>query len=366
MGFDKPDNSVGEITIIGTGGGYGESCVIHLGSQKWVVIDSCIEPISKKSLPLQYLEDIGVNTSSDVVLIICTHWHDDHILGLSQLLEKCPQAKFSFAKANDRVKFLRMVSLDYEKLYKESTISSTQEFNKCLDLMEERNPAGMLMAYPDRILLTIDYEGFINQVISLSPSDTAIHLFDLEISTLIKEYGESNRKIIPLSPNFNSVAIFLKLGHHRAILGGDLETDLTNTSIGWSDVVDRSQTLDIRSSFIKLPRHGSANAYHEGLWTDKLQDKPISTLTPWNLGTKLPQANMVDFYKSKSEAVFITSPFSKRKAKKRNKSINKMIEEYKIELEEIPYKNGVIRGRIDMFNRDSDWIIEYFGSAVKL
>lgn len=222
------------------------------------------------------------------------------------------------------------------------------------------------MAYPERILFSLNYGTFINQVISLSPSDTAIQQFDLDLSTLITEYGMTNRRIIPLSPNFNSVVLFLKLGHHRAILGGDLETDMNNPDIGWSDIVGKSQSLDNRSAFIKIPHHGSKTAYHEGFWNNKLHDKPVSTMTPWNLGSKLPKTEMLDFYKNKSEAVFITSIFSKAKPKKRNKTINKMIEEYKIELEEIPFKNGIIRGRIDMFKSDSDWKVDNFGTALKL
>ena len=266
MEYDKPNNSTGEITILGTGGGYGESCVIHLGSQKWIVIDSCIDPITKKSIPLQYLERIGVNTNFDVELIICTHWHEDHILGLSQLLKNCSNAKFSFAKANDRPKFLKMVSLDYEKIAKEATFSSTKEFVECLEIMEKRNPSGVLLSQPDRILFSLNVGDFNNQVISLSPSDSAIHQFDLYISTLITDYGKTNRRIVPLSPNFNSVAIFLKLGYHRAILGGDLETDLGNPTIGWEDIVRKSQALDNKSTFIKVPHHGSENGYHDGLW----------------------------------------------------------------------------------------------------
>jgi beta-lactamase superfamily II metal-dependent hydrolase len=366
MDFDRPNNFTGEITILGTGGGYGESCVIHLGSQKWVVVDSCIDPISKKSIPLKYLEGIGVNTNSDVVLIICTHWHEDHILGLSQLLQSCSHAKFSFAKANDRPKFLQMVSLDYEKISKEATFSSTKEFVECLEIMEKRNPSGVIMSHPDRILYSVNKDDFNSQVISLSPSDTAIHQFDLYISTLITEYGKSNMRIVPLSPNFNSVAIFLKLGYHRAILGGDLETDLSNSNIGWDDVVNKSQAIDNKSTFIKIPHHGSKNGYNEGLWKSKLHKAPISTVTPWNLGSKLPTQEMMDFYKGKSEAVFITSTFFKQKPKKRSRTIKKLIDDYKIELEEIPFIEGTIRGRIDLSNPKAEWIIDSFGTATKL
>jgi hypothetical protein len=363
MDFDKPIDTIAEIAIIGTGGGYGESCVIHLGMQKWLVVDSCINPRTKKSLPLQYLEDIGVDVNSEVVLILCTHWHDDYILGISQLLEKCPQSKFSFAKANDKNKFLRMVSNDYEKSFKGTTNSSTKEFIKCLEILELRK-SNPIMSYPDRILATVGVNGFNNQVISLSHSDSAIHNFDLEISTLITEFGKSNRRIVALSPNFNSVSLFMKLGHHRAILGGDLEVSTSDNSIGWDDIVNNSQAIDKRSAFFKIPHHGSENAFHEKLWTEKLSDKAKTGLTPWNIGSKLPTKKMIEVYKYKSDELYLTSTFFKNgKPKKRDKTINKMIQDFKIELEEIPFEYGIIRARIQMNDAKSEWSIECFGTA---
>jgi len=366
MSLDKPNNSFGEITIIGTGGGYGESCVLHLGEQKWVVIDSCIDPNSRKSLPLAYLEQVGVNLGEDVELILCTHWHDDHILGISDLLKKCVKAKFSFAKANDLTKFLRMVALDYQKLLKGSTNSSTFEFNQCLEIIEKRKSNHQVLAYPDRVLLSINYLIYQNEVIALSPSDAAIKNFDHEISSLITEYGKTNRRIIPLSPNFNSVVVLLKLGPHRALLGADLGVSKSNKMVGWDCIIEQSQTIDKASAYFKIPHHGSINSFHETLWENRFLVHPISTITPWNRGLKLPTRDMVEKYKSLSKAVFITSVFSKSKPKKRDKVINKMIEDFKIDIEEIPFKYGIIRSRIDMSDKSADWAVDCFGTSLIL
>ena len=98
-----------EATLLGTGGGYGESQVIHLGENHWIVIDSCEDPKTKMCLPLDYLQKRGVDTSTDVKMIICTHWHDDHIRGMGRLLQSCESAVFVMAKATDRDKFLRLI-----------------------------------------------------------------------------------------------------------------------------------------------------------------------------------------------------------------------------------------------------------------
>lgn len=34
------------VSLIGTGGGYGESVVVQLGLNNWIVVDSCIDPVT--------------------------------------------------------------------------------------------------------------------------------------------------------------------------------------------------------------------------------------------------------------------------------------------------------------------------------
>ena len=48
-------SSIAEINLIGTGGGYGESIVAHIGNNEWIIIDSCEDPNSKTCLPLELL-----------------------------------------------------------------------------------------------------------------------------------------------------------------------------------------------------------------------------------------------------------------------------------------------------------------------
>jgi glyoxylase-like metal-dependent hydrolase (beta-lactamase superfamily II) len=69
-------------------------------------------------------------------MIICTHWHDDHIKGMGELLNRCDAAIFSIARTTARKKFLRLVGLD-DSSFKAST-SSTVEINKCFKIIESR------------------------------------------------------------------------------------------------------------------------------------------------------------------------------------------------------------------------------------
>ena len=212
-----PDKDIFEVALIGTGGGYGESIVMHIGNQNWVVVDSCINPKTGESLPLEYLREKGVNIATDVKQIICTHWHDDHIQGISDLLNECKSSMFSMARTTDRQKFLMFVELDYLKAKNEGSASSTVEILKCFNILKERN-GGIKGAEQDKLLFRTEFDENVSEIFSLSPSESVIDDFNYEISSLIKDYSSSNRKVIINKPNDKCVVLLVKVNDHRVLL----------------------------------------------------------------------------------------------------------------------------------------------------
>jgi beta-lactamase superfamily II metal-dependent hydrolase len=361
--FDLPTSNTTEVTLIGTGG-YGESCIVHIGENNWIIVDSCINPITNESLPLKYLQELEVDISNNVKLIICTHWHDDHIKGIYQLYEKCESAKFCVADTIDLRNFLYLVTLDYTK-YTGSKISnsSTIEFNKCIDLLRKRN-AVLKQASKNKILINEPYEKHTSTVISLSPSDYAKQRFSEEVSILITQFGE-NKKIVTSDPNSNSVALFIKLGTHRVILGADLEVN-KNEKEGWLDILNSHENVfDKKSTLFKISHHGSENGYHERIWIELLENNTVAKLTPYNRGYGLPTIEMLTTYNKNTTNLFITSPMiSSKKPKKRDRQTEKIISFFNNSLREIKYDIGIIRSRAS-FTNEEDWKTELFGNALK-
>jgi len=353
-----------ETTLIGTGGGYGESIVIHLGNNDWIVIDSCINPKTKKSLPLEYLESLNVNLSIDLKLIVCTHWHDDHILGISQLLEVSNNAIFCLAVAKDRNKFLKFVGLDNNKIKNESTASSAKEISNCLEILKLRKTT-VKQAVEDKILLSHKENGFHYEVISLSPSDYVIEEYNNEISTLITEYGNSNKKVVYQKPNDKSVVILIKINNHRILLGSDLEVT-SDRRKGWFCILDNSQTIDRKSDVFKIPHHGSENGYHKDIWEKLVAKNAIAKLTPWNKGEKLPNKEMLSLFLNHTNNLYTTSvtQTSKGKQKKRDKGITKAINRFNPTLKEVKFSKGIVQCRCDL--ECSDWSVELIESAKKI
>lgn len=351
-----PLKNVAEVTLLGAGA-YGESTVCHVGEGKWIIIDSCINPDEKDTpLPLLYLNSIGVSPDN-IVLIICTHWHDDHIKGLSKILEEAKNSDFCISRAHDKSKFLRFVGLDAGK----SINSSTKEFTNCLEILKSRGKF-FLDALEDRPLLKAGS----SDIICLSPSDYTTQQHDVLISELITEYGQPNKKIPYFSPNSKSIVIFAKLGYHRAILGADLEIG-NNNNEGWLKVIKNTITIDKKSSLIKISHHGSENGYHIDIWNNLLSDNPVSKITPWKKGgNSLPEASMVLKYLAHTNQLYMTEIILSNKQKERDSKIEKLIKQFKPNLQEIKYKLGIIRSRINMDDYASEWQVENILRAKKM
>lgn len=358
------DSFVAEINLLGTGGGYGESVVIHLGNHEWIVVDSCQDPNTKESLPLVFLKSRLIDLNQ-VKLIVCTHWHDDHIKGISTLLRNCPNAVFSFARANDQKKFLQFVSLDYEKVKSITSNSATIEFNQCLELLRERQAK---YSSADRLLYGTKFHDFSIDVFSLSPSDFSSELFDHEISRLISDFGAPNKKLPKQTPNDRSVVLLLKLGKQTVLLGADLEVH-DNPKLGWLDITRNSQVVkgSTKSKYFKIPHHGSETGYHREIWDSMLTGKPLGTLTPWNRNNKLPTNKMVIKYGSLTSKLFITSPLTvSSKPKRRDRKTMKIIKEFNKSVRELKFQYGVITSKVDITSEHSKWSTSLSGTSHKL
>jgi len=362
---DSPTENTLEVTLIGTGGGYGESSVIHLGNNEWVVVDSCHDPISKESLPLKYLTEIGVDVANCVKLVICTHWHDDHILGLPKLLEACGEdVQFYFAPCTDREKFLALLEIDAGKSLDNLNSSSTKEFYNSMLILSRK---GILprRAMMDRLIYRIKTEKIVGNIYTLSPSDLAMQKFDNEIGSMIEIIKQRNRKLVNISPNARSIVTYIHVNNHKILLGADLEIaqDLRE---GWDDIFNSSTTLDEGISLFKIPHHGSINGYYLPLWNSRIIEANVATMTPWNRGRMLPKIEMLEKYATHSKSIYLTSDVTTLggKPKSREASLTRLIREKNPTVREIKFKHGIIRNRIDIDATDNIWKTDLFGDAI--
>lgn len=316
-----------EVTTIGAGSQAGESIVIHLGDGKWAIIDSC-----KSShgivLPLQHLISLGVNLDN-VDKIVCTHWHQDHIGGLTQVIKECKNAEFYFPLVGQGNNYLRLL---YKGDEAQSKSSVWHEFIECLQTSEKMQ----YFSGSDKLI----YDSCTGiQLFTLSPSDAMVDKM-LKIMAQYNsdnaDYSKINDNILP--PNMGCSALLLVTPDGNILLGADLEANRDSNAdvescvgkceacsdFGWCNVHLHSNTFRKRSfSYFKLPHHASKTGYCDAVWSEHRGEEVISVSTVFinNAGVKLPQKNMLEKYRSLCNSMYLTSRGPRAKDRGNGKSM---------------------------------------------
>ncbi len=182
---ELPEQDVLEVTLIGPG--YGECILLHIGNGSWVIVDSCIDADSRP-VALAYFQGLGLNPADVVRLIVASHWHDDHIRGMGELVDVCTSAHFCCASALRAEEFLAMMdSVASRPMSKVN--SGMKEIYRVRSLLEKRSTRPVF-AIANRRIFSFDNCEFW----SLSPSDKEIDSFLREIDRIRPQVGETKRR----------------------------------------------------------------------------------------------------------------------------------------------------------------------------
>lgn len=308
-----------ELTLFGPG--YGECAVVHLGNNRWVVVDSCIDSETKQPAALTYFQAIGVDPKEAVRLIIATHWHDDHIRGLSRLLAQCQNARFCCSSALTHKEFLATVE-NYEAQPAMKVTSGLREISEVYQELQAR-PAPVrtpIYALPNRTVFSLPAEesghGIECRVWTLSPSDIQYQKFLDELTLLMPGVKETKRRVILQGPNHISVVTWISIGGIDLLLGGDLE-ETGEEDTGWSVVVASTERPHGKASIFKIPHHGSVTAHHDAVWQQMIVPRPYAILSPYNRGhKKLPSPADIQRIMAYTEHAYSTSSLRTSAARK--------------------------------------------------
>jgi beta-lactamase superfamily II metal-dependent hydrolase len=311
---DPPARDVVEVNLFGPG--YGESVAVHLGSAKWLVVDSCAPDDEAEPAALTYLRQIGVNYEHDVKYIVATHWHDDHIRGLSQLITSCRAADVFISDALRYEALMRLVLARAPR-----HVTNLREMNRTVKTLLARKPE---VSQPYRFLL----------------EDTAVHSAqhhpsnDVEIWALspssvdVRQALRGLRNILPSESghlstvanpreNHASIVLHVRVGNQYILLGADRETN-TNRGRGWDSVAACAARRALQpSTLLKVPHHGSANGHSLVIWRDLLESDCVAILAPFRRGRGggRPRATDIARICSQTRWAFTTSHPANREKK---------------------------------------------------
>ena len=359
--LSKPALDQLEVTLIGPG--YGECCIVHVGSNRWLIIDSCRDS-SGQPAALEYLQNIGVDAQEAVRWIIATHWHDDHVAGLAEVLRACKQARFFCSSALSKNEFIAIVTRFNEKASFDCS-SGVSELIAVLEELGSSDRPHPSFAGPDRNLETIDASELAHaeecQIWTLSPSDAQLHKFLREIAGLVPALGETSRRFPSQPTNYLAVVTFVRIGSLGMLFGADLE-ETADPATGWSPIVASPGRPKLKSSVFKVPHHGSENGHSELVWEQMLHAKPVALTTPYNRGRKpLPCEEDVRRIASLSGSFYLTSVLSKS-PKRRASAVEKMIAQVG-RLQPISNIPGIVRLRNGGMDNPNAWVAELSSEA---
>ncbi|MBE2218432.1 MAG: hypothetical protein IAE90_09525 [Ignavibacteria bacterium] len=362
--YPLPQRDELEISIFGPG--YGECVLIHYGDGKWINIDSCINPQSKEPQSLEYLKKMKLDPSKCLKLILCSHWHDDHVRGLDKLYECSKDAKVVFSSCLSSKEFLTLL-----KAYSTNTMMAStglNVLNNIIQINKEREDNKIVFASAGKLLLKDSVKGEPENLEiefwALSPSDHSVKNSYTSFSNLIPKANLPKRHVNTFSPNDTSIVVQLTINDESYLLGADLE-ESGNVSIGWSAVLNSDIRPSKKSSVFKVPHHGSQTAHLESVWTDMLHENPIALLTPFNRSKLLPSDDDVKRISSYSQNIYISAEHTRVKKQKYDKVIEKMLKDNILSRRLVIPEFGQVQIRKKMNSRE-DFKVRLFGSAKKI
>jgi hypothetical protein len=350
-----------EITVFGPG--FGECILIHIGVNEWIIIDSCLDSRSGRPVALDHLLRIGVDPSDRVKLVLATHWHDDHIGGLSEVFEACRGARFSCSSALTKVEFLELSEiLNTKPIYASS--SGMTEIQRVFNLVHKRG-IRPLYAIADRPIFTKSSAPNC-QITALSPSDAEHHRFLQAISALIPTQKATKFRCPDLQPNDVSVATWAKVGATDMLLGADLE-EHGSTSRGWSAIIASPNRPSGFAALFKIAHHGSITGHHDGIWTTLLVPGVVAVLTPWNKGRKLPTDADCARIKGLTSNGYLTSRAVVSSLKSTAQAaVARTVRESGIKVRSVDGPTGYVQFRRKLSDQDASWDIRLSSEAISL
>ena len=347
-----PDFDEIEVTLFGPG--YGEAVAVHLGEGSWILVDSCIDPSAKASASGCYLDQLGVDSAA-VKVILASHWHDDHVRGISELAKKFPSAEFALSAI-----FNKSEAQAFLAAFGGSAAGKlTKGTKELFAVIEDRDSCAPTMH--KTIVFEAELNGRRVAVTALSPLPHAHAQSIAYLAQFLPNSGSAINNAPELRPNFEAVSLHIDFGDDAVLLGADLEE---HDALGWSAIVAHAWSGSRRpASAYKVAHHGSVTGHCTGVWGTLLQDYSVACMTPFTLGRqRLPTADDISRIKSHTPDAYVTSVGSVKA--EMDDRILKRLKSICVSVTRADSSFGAIRLRRKI--GAPEWSKELFGAAKKL
>jgi len=299
--------------------------------------------------------------------VFATHWHDDHVRGLSRLVEECANAQFCCADVLTNPDFAKFVAC----LGTGSVATEGAKISEFRNIFRILSVGGRSLKWtgPGRRIANIQVPPVFGcSIYSLSPSDVEKTRFLENLVAQTPQPFEAKRAAASPDPNLAATVIAMDFEHFSLLLGADMEIH-HDTRRGWTAAIAEAATLALpKAELFKVPHHGSATGHHPQIWTDLLKDRPASVVTPFNKlreGSKLPTAADLERLASLSGRLYLSASRHNLRGPPKDAVVKRALAESGVQLRSLEVPVGAVRLR-RRHGPSELWSAEVFEPAQEL
>lgn len=272
-----------------------------------MIVDSCLNGRTREQPALKYLEALGVGPEL-VELVVATHWHADHIRGLTKVVQACVNARFVMTEAYTFEELL--VAADQWNAVSDTEFNAFRELHGVMEVLKTRKLGGY--AIPDVETASAGKRLFPGghgvEVLALSPSPAETQRARESLATrLVPSVDGIVRGISPPAKNNASIAMWVEVGDATFVLGSDLE-ELADPGRGWNGAITRLGVVRKLAPIVKVPHHGSSTGHSAKMWTEIVASDALAAVTPFTRTAEpLPTPEDISRIKSLSGKMYLTA-----------------------------------------------------------
>lgn len=352
-----PDQNTFEVSLFGPG--MGECLVVHLGNGEWIIVDSCFaEKKARVRVPVavEYLTQLGVDIPKAVKLIVATHWHDDHIKGLSEIVELAKKSDFVCSSAFHHDDFYRVVAGSEKARFRKFS-SGVDEFRTIWRSLEQ----GRQVWASENVSLLTSTSGV--AVKALSPSGETIKDSFRQLSKIIPRAGGQIKRATYIKPNHTSIVIQITTPTKNVLLGADLE-NRSESFYGWNAIANSKGWEPRKSHIYKVAHHGSQNAHPTQHWGAFIENDPDCLVTPFTrLSSPLPTLTDVQRLKQHGAKLYCTVWPLLRKPYKHGKRTDQIMDKVFLSRTAMPSRCGHVRLRFSLTDPAAETQVDLYDGA---
>jgi hypothetical protein len=270
------------------GGKKGESIIVRLPGDHWGVVDNYTPNLAdpRSNPTLRFLESRHVKRLNFLCL---THPHEDHYRGMRHLLEAFhPDRIWIFGAMTPRDLFAQVADvLEVESDSSNLPAAQSEKVDELVAILDSMRDAckdrdrvprldvrRLLLGMP---LLSLESDPPV-KITSIGASGGRAMVYERALQSCFDASGNFDANgLAALNHNVISGGLLIEYGRARIVLGGDIDTDAWQETMGYF----RPQG-GLRSQLVKASHHGSATGYCDGLWDEMSPSRTATAvITPY-------------------------------------------------------------------------------------